>query len=157
MKRLTLEEYGCLLALAGKSRSEDPFTQVSAVGFNNEGRILTVAYNGLKSKQEVPEWMSDPNRRAEKTKLMIHAEINYFSFVKRNETELLCLTINPCIHCCPTIVANNVKRVVYIDKYELGTDEFVEYFKFHGVDCRQLTHQERNNIKKYINETNRKF
>jgi deoxycytidylate deaminase len=71
MNRLTFDEYGCFLALAGKSRSEDEFTKIGGAAFNSENRVLGVSYNGLKSGQEMPDWMRLAENRELKSALLL--------------------------------------------------------------------------------------
>lgn len=148
-ERLTIEEYGCMLSLIGKGRSEDCFTRTSGVAISKDKRVLGISYNGLKSGMKVPTWMKDPNNRAEKSDYYLHAEDNLFSLIKKGECDLLCLNISPCISCCRTIAANEVKHVVYLKKYH-RCDKFTEFFKFYGIDCREMSVTSKSNISRYL-------
>lgn len=147
--RFTIEEYGCMLTLIGKSRSEDYFTHVSAVGIDENKRILGIAYNGLKHGEIVPEWMKLEENRVKKSTYYLHAEDNLFSLIKRGECHTLCLNISPCLPCCRIIVANDVKRVIYIKEYH-ASNEFKEFFKFHKINCVELSRESKNKIKEYL-------
>lgn len=150
--RLSLEEYGCLLALAGKSRSEDTFTHCSAVAIDKNKRIIGISYNGLKKGMPVPDWMRLEENRIEKSELYIHAEQNLFNLVKNEECDLLCLNISPCFNCSKIIVANNVRKVVYLKEYH-RCDKFKKIFNFYNIEYLELPKISKDNIKKYILET----
>jgi deoxycytidylate deaminase len=149
--RLTIEEYGCLLSLIGKGRSEDPKTRVSAVAIAKDKRVIGISYNGLKSGIEVPTWMFIDENRIKKAEYFIHAEQNLFSLLKKDECDLLCLNLSCCIKCCQTVAAHNVKKVVYLQEYH-GCNKFKEFFKFHTIDCHELSVEGKQNIKNYLTD-----
>lgn len=149
MKRLSWEEYGCLLALMGKSRSEDSHTRVSAVALNKNGRVLGVSYNGLTPGKHFPEWMRKEENRAKKGEIMIHAEANLCAMLKHGECHTVCLTISPCIGCCQNLVSLDVKRVIYLKEYH-RCDKFKEFFRFHGVEYFELSKTSKKRIADYI-------
>lgn len=153
MNRLNIEEYGCMLTLVGKSRSEDYFTHASAVGISEDKRILGIAYNGLKAGQEVPEWMQLEENRQKKTAFYIHAEDNLFALVKRGECHTLCVNISPCLPCCKVIAANGVKNVVYIKEYA-KCNGFKEFFNFYGIYYKELSLKSKQKIKDYLTDMN---
>jgi deoxycytidylate deaminase len=147
--RLTIEEYGCLLSLVGKSRSEDYFTHCSAVAIGKDKRILGISYNGLSHGMEVPEWMKLEENREKKSDYYIHAESNLFSLLNRGECELICLNISPCIRCCNTIAAHSVKRVVYLKEYP-KCNKFKGFFDFHKINYEELNLKSKNKILNYL-------
>ena len=149
MNRLNIYEYGCMLTLVGKSRSEDYFTHASAVGISKDKRILGIAYNGLKAGQEVPEWMQLEENRQKKTAYYLHAEDNLFALVKKDECHTLCVNISPCLPCCKVIAANGVKMVVYIKEYA-KCNGFKEFFKFYGISYEELPVRSKQKIKEYL-------
>jgi deoxycytidylate deaminase len=149
MNRLTIEEYGCMLSLIGKGRSEDYFTHTSGVAISEDKRIIGISYNGLKPGMIVPEWMKLSENRERKSEYYLHAEDNLFSLIKRGECHLLCLNISPCISCCRTIAANQVKHVVYLKEYH-RCNKFKDFFDFYGIDCRELATENKNNISNYL-------
>lgn len=153
MNRLTLEEYGCLLTLAGKSRSEDYFTHVSAVAFAQNKRILGISYNGLKAGMEVPDWMKLEENRPKKSEYYIHAEQNLFSLIKNEECDLLCLNWSPCHACSKIIVSHNVKKVVYLKEYP-KCNKFKEIFDFYAITYYELPVWSKQRIKDYLANTN---
>lgn len=152
-ERLTIEEYGCMLSLVGKGRSEDYFTHTSGVAISKDKRILGISYNGLKSGMEVPEWMKLEENREKKSNYYLHAEDNLFSLVKRGECYLLCLNISPCISCCRTIAANEVKKVVYLKEYH-RCYKYKEFFEFYGIECYEVPSASKLKIKNYLSNQN---
>jgi len=153
MDRLSFDEYGCLLALMAKSRSEDPFTKVGGAAFNKEGRCLATAYNGLSRGAILPDWMNLEENRVRKNDYFIHCEANLCSLLKRGECETVYLTISPCVSCCQNLVALGVKRVVYLKEYH-RCNKFKEFFIFHRVSYEELDDQSKQNILNYIKELN---
>ena len=151
MKRLSIEEYAAYLALAGKSRSEDVFRQVSAVGLRKDKSIIGISYNGLKAGMQVPEWMKLEENRHKKSEFFIHAEDNLLKFCGIGECDTLVGTISPCLNCAKHIVAKQVRRVIYIQEYP-SCSKFKEIFDFYGVIYEQLSEQSRKNILEYIKD-----
>jgi deoxycytidylate deaminase len=151
--RLSFDEYGSLLALVAKSRSEDPHTQVGGVAFNKEKRIKATAYNGLKSGMQLPDWMHLDNNRIEKADLMIHCESNLCSGLLKGECDTVYLTISPCIKCCQNIAALDIKRVIYLKEY-LKCSKYKQFLSFYGIDYRELSDKEKQNIKNYLLDHN---
>jgi hypothetical protein len=147
--RLSFDEYGSLLALVVKSRSEDPHTQVGGVAFNKEKRIKATGYNGLKSGMQLPEWMRLDSNRTEKSDLMIHCESNLCSGLVKGECDTIYLTISPCIKCCQNIAALDIKTVIYLKEY-LKCSKYKQFLSFHNIKYRQLSDNEKQNIKKYL-------
>ena len=148
-ERLSIEEYGCMLSLIGKGRSEDYFTRTSGVAISKDKRILGISYNGLGEGMIVPEWMKKEKNRVKKSEYYLHAEDNLFSLIKKGECYLLCLNISPCISCCRTIAANKVSRVVYLKEYH-RCNKFKDFFNFYNIDCVELSPVGKLNIKKYL-------
>lgn len=153
MKRLTIEEYGCLLALVGKSRSEDHFTHCAAVAISKDKRILGISYNGLKSGKIVPNWMKEEENRVKKSSFYIHAESNLFALLKKGDCDLLICNISPCISCCNTIVSHGVRKVVYIKEYE-KCNKFKEFFDFHKIEYKELNKKSKERILEYLKDLN---
>jgi len=147
--RLSWVEYGCLIAASAASRSEDPHTKVGACILNEEGRIVSTGYNGLKSGVNLPQWMHDEKNRPKKRELMIHAETNALSFIRKGEGDTMCLTMSPCFACAKDIAANQIKRVFYIEQYS-QCDKFKEIFDFYGIYYKQLTKDSIQKIKSHL-------
>jgi deoxycytidylate deaminase len=149
MERLSKDEYGCLLALSASTRSEDPHTRVGAAAMTVEGRIIGLSYNGLKSGMIKPSWMDEEENRQRKGELMIHAEQNIVSLIKRGECHTLYLTISPCIGCCNTIASHEIKRVVYLKEYH-RCSKFKDFLSFYGIKYEELDIKGKNNIISHI-------
>jgi len=152
MNRLSWDEYGCFLALVGKSRSIDPHTRIGGSAFSSENRVLGVSYNGLKSGMELPDWMTLEENRAKKGDLMLHCESNLCSLLTRNQCTTIYLTQSPCIKCCQNIAALNIQRVVYLKEYK-NCGKFKEFLEFHRIQFEQLNSDSKKNILNYIKDT----
>jgi len=114
--RMTFDEYGMALAEVASMRSEDPFRQVGAVGFDASNRIVSMGYNGLPAGVTIPEAvMADRERRQ---RYMIHAETNLMARCKIGDIFTVYSTTMPCTECFKNLSAHGVKRVVYRDDYE---------------------------------------
>ena len=140
--RLTKEEYVCYLALAASARSEDYFTKSGAALLDIHGNVLGTGTNGLRAGMKVPEWMTKEENRAEKSLLYLHAESNLFLKKKEGDEHLLGLTCSPCVHCSKLISASKVKKVVFVKKYERGTDDYKRIFDFYNIEYRILIRDE---------------
>lgn len=117
------------------SWSKDPSTQVGAVIFDEQNRVVSLGYNGL------PAGVADKdlNDREKKYKLIIHAETNAILFAKRDLTGHAIATypFMPCSNCSSAIIQAGIKRVIYPspdaekalrwgDSFKLATDQFAE-------------------------------
>ncbi len=151
--KLSWDEYGCFLALVGKSRSVDPFTKIGGSAFNFENRVLGVSYNGLKSGVDMPEWMKLEENRAKKSDLFIHCESNLCSLLTRNDCKTIYLTQSPCIKCCQNIAALNIERVVYLKEYK-KCDKYKEFLFFHNIKYEELSKHGKDNLLNYIKNIN---
>jgi len=149
--RLSFDEYGCLLALMAKSRSEDPFTKVGGVALTKTGRVIGVSYNGLHSGMELPKWMTLEKNRELKSDTFIHCESNLCAQILKDQCHTICLTISPCIKCCQNIAALNIKRVVYISEYS-KCNKFKSFFDFYGIKYIELSKKQKIKIKKHALE-----
>jgi len=156
MDRLTKDEYGCLLALSASSRSEDYFTQVGGAAMTQDGRIIGLSYNGLKSGMIKPAWMDQEENRVEKGLHMLHAESNLGSLFRRDECHTVYLTISPCISCCSNLAALGIQRVVYINEYH-RCNKFKEFFKFYNIEYKELNEQEKINIVNTLSSLTKKL
>src|ERR1041384_4086615 len=142
--RLSFDEYGCLLALIGKCRSEDVFTRIGGAAFSNENRVLGVAYNGLKPGQIMPDWMRLEENRPKKSDLFIHCESNLCAFLTKGQCKTIFLTQSPCIKCCQNICALDIKRVVYLKEYK-KCDKYKDFLDFHNIKYERLNKKSRTN------------
>ncbi len=147
--RLTKSEYGCYLALAARSRSEDPHTQVGTVLFDEDWRTVSTGFNGF-APQLIPHDDIIQNRPL-KSDLINHAEINAILYSSR-QPYYACMVYSPCIHCAKTIAASKIKSVYFIQQYLKGSDQqpdlkYQEIFKFYGINCIKMDNK---NIKKIL-------
>ena len=108
--RLSKSEYGCYIALAARSRSEDPHTQVGVALFDQEWRTVSTGFNGFGPgflpKEDV---FKD---RETKSCLINHAEINAILYASR-QPYYACMVYSPCVHCAKTIAASKIKRIYF--------------------------------------------
>ena len=147
--RLSKPEYGCYLALAARSRSEDPHTQVGVTLFDQEWRTVATGFNGFG-----PGFLPKENvfkDRETKACLINHAEINAILYASR-QPYYACMVYSPCIHCAKTIAASKIKSVYFIQQYIKGSDQqpdlkYQDIFKFYGINCIQMDNK---NIKKIL-------
>lgn len=153
MERLSWDEYGCLLALMAKSRSEDVHTRIGGIALNEKGRVLGASYNGLKPGQSMPDWMKLEENRDKKGDFFIHCESNLCAQLVKDQCYTLCLSQSPCIKCCQNVAALNVKRVVYLKEYK-KCNKFKEFFDFHGIQYQELSKESKARILNYIKDLN---
>jgi len=118
--RLTKPEYGCYLALAARSRSEDPHTQVGAALFDEEWRTVSTGFNGF-APRLIPEKEIIENRSL-KSDLINHAEINAILYSSR-QPFFACMVYSPCIHCAKTIAASKIKHIFFLKQYKKSNSE----------------------------------
>ena len=114
-KRISIAEYGMLLAQTAALRSEDPFRKVGAVAFDKNNRVLGTGYNGLPSGFNTSEDFWDD--RDSRQKFMIHAEQNLVSNFKQGEVETIFCTTLPCTSCTMLLIAHGVKTIYHKEGY----------------------------------------
>lgn len=138
--RLTKAEYGCYLALAARSRSEDPHTQVGTALFDKEWRTVSTGFNGFASGVDPDDSIfEDRNRKSE---LINHSEINAILFSSR-QPYYACMVYSPCIHCAKTIAASKIKQVYFLKQYRKANTEsldlkYTDIFTFNSIQYQQL-------------------
>lgn len=148
-KRLTKEEYGCLIALAVASRSEDPHTKAGCCIVDKHGRVLSTGYNGLSKSKSLPIILKNEQYRDVKRDLFIHAETNALSLIRCNEGNSIFLNINPCSSCAINIVAHGIKNVVFVYDYA-KCQKYKHIFQFYNVKYRKISIPEKRNINDFI-------
>jgi dCMP deaminase len=91
--------------------SKDPSTQVGAVIFDKDNRIISMGYNGYPTG--VPD--EDLENRERKYKTIIHAETNAIIFAKRDlsDCQIATYPFMPCSNCSSAIIQSGIKRVIY--------------------------------------------
>jgi len=135
--RISFEEMAIKIANVIKDRSEDPFKKVGACILNEEGRILSVGYNGLFPKQIVPNTFWED--RDERRKYIIHAEINALASVTRyDKPYILACTLLPCSSCAINIASYGIKYVYYIEEYHKDKLAY-DIFDFYKICLKKLT------------------
>jgi dCMP deaminase len=72
----------------------------------------------------------------------IHAEQNAIAFAARlglpTQNATLYVTHSPCINCAKLIVQTGIKRVVYLTKYDRGSQDSLDLFKNSGILCDEF-------------------
>lgn len=112
-------------------RSEDKYKKVGCCILNKEGRLLSMGYNGIQSKQLIGRkfWEHRDRRR----KYIIHAEVNALSCITRyDHPYLLATTLLPCSSCAVNIASYGIKKVYYIENYEKD-EKCKEIFNFYKI------------------------
>jgi dCMP deaminase len=135
MNRASFANIALATAKVWALRSEDPFKKVGCCILNEEGRILSVGYNGLPSKFNPKEgfWNDRDSRR----KYILHAEINALSLIKRTDApHVLACTLLPCSSCATAIIAHGIKNIIYLEDYE-SDQNALEIFKYYGVNINK--------------------
>jgi dCMP deaminase len=133
--RISWEVYALKLAQVASLRSPDPYKKVGACALDFNNRVIGCSYNGLKSGLEASKefWLDRDKRRP----YVIHAETNLLSLFKRGECKILACTLLPCRCCANSIVAHDIKKIVYIENYEQDS-EALNIFKFNNIDFEQI-------------------
>jgi deoxycytidylate deaminase len=139
--RLNKPEYGCYLALAARSRSEDPHTQVGVSLFDEDWRTVSTGFNGFGPGIIVKDEILED--RDKKSCLINHAEINAILYSSKQAYHI-CGVFSPCIHCAKTIAASKIKSVYFLKEYQKANNEqpdhkYKEIFDFYGISYCQLT------------------
>lgn len=134
--RISFEDMAVKFALDASLRSEDPYRKVGCSILNKEGRLLSIGYNGLLSKQKVSKnfW----ENRDERRKYVIHAETNALACISRyEEPHILACTLLPCPSCAINVISHGIKKVLYIEEYERDNLAH-EIFDFHKVSLKKV-------------------
>lgn len=134
--RISFEEMAINIADVVKERSEDPYKKVGACILNKEGRVLSIGYNGLLSKQKVKNkfWENRDKRR----KFIIHAEINALASISRYDNPyVLASSLLPCSTCAINICAHGIKNVFYSEEYNKDILAY-EIFDFYKVKLKKI-------------------
>ena len=134
--RISFEEMAIKVADVIKDRSEDPYKKVGVCVLNKEGRILSVGYNGLLSKQQILNnfWEDRDERR----KFIIHAETNALACITRyDKPYILASTLLPCANCAINICSHGIKYVYYREEYHKDQLAY-EIFDFYKVSLKKI-------------------
>lgn len=119
------------IAIVASKRSEDPHRKVGACVLDENGRVLGVGYNGLRSKHIKGQnfWQNRDSRRD----YIIHAEVNALSHVDPFKARLLAVTLLPCSSCANVIASYNISKILYLENYEYDKKS-KDIFKFHKIN-----------------------
>ena len=120
---LSNDEVCMLTALIWSSKSKDPSTQVGACIVGEDGRVLSIGYNGTPNtwnNDEFP-WGNNVDEIGEentKYPYVIHAEMNaimnYKGTLKDLKNSTIYVTLFPCSNCAKLIAQSGIKKVVYL-------------------------------------------
>jgi dCMP deaminase len=129
--RISFEDMAIKIAEAVSLRSEDQHKKVGCTILDQEGRLLSIGYNGVKPKQKIHKsfWLDRDERR----KYVLHAEANALSCISRCDNPyLLATTLLPCSACAVNIATYNIKKVLYLEDYEKD-QKSLDIFKFYNI------------------------
>jgi dCMP deaminase len=136
------------MAFVISSMSKDPATKVGAVLVSPDRTRISVGYNGF--PRQIPDKIHWWNNRDEKSKeftkyeLVRHAEMNAITQAKTDlKGWTMYISHHPCIECAKNIVAEGIKRVVYVqhsDKLNMQVDhqKILKLFQIAEVMFEQL-------------------
>jgi dCMP deaminase len=149
--RLSKIEYGFYLALAARTRSEDPQTQTGCVLFDENWRTIGTGFNGFAPKFVPTEDVFED--REFKSDIICHAEINAILNSAKN-AKYLFTVLSPCVSCAKTIAATSIKEVYFIKQYYKGGKDadlkYAKIFDLFGIKCFQVSKDSLANIEKVM-------
>jgi dCMP deaminase len=134
--RISFEEMAINIAIECSKRAEDIYKKVGCCILDKEGKLLSTGYNGLLPKVDKDQafWLNRDYRR----KFIIHAEVNALSRINRNENpHILACTLLPCSSCALNIASYGIKKIVYLEDYELD-EGAKEIFDFYNIELLKL-------------------
>jgi len=149
--RLNKIEYGFYLALAARTRSEDPQTQTGCVLFDENWRTIGTGFNGFAPKFVPTEDVFED--REFKSDIICHAEINAILNSAKN-AKYLFTVLSPCVSCAKTIAATSIKEVYFIKQYYKGGKDadlkYAKIFDLFGIKYFQTSKDSLLNIEKVM-------
>jgi dCMP deaminase len=134
--RISFEDMAIEIAKTSSLRSEDQYKKVGCSIINQEGRLLSIGYNGLQAKQNINDsfWSDREQRRS----YVIHAETNALSCITRyDKPYLLASTLLPCSCCAINIASYGIKKVIYLEDYERD-QKSIDIFKFYNIELKKI-------------------
>lgn len=134
--RISFEDMAIEIAKISSLRSEDQHKKVGCSIINQEGRLLSIGYNGLQAKQNINDsfWNDREQRRA----YVIHAETNALSCITRyDKPYLLASTLLPCSCCAMNIASYGIKKVIYLEDYDRD-QKSIDIFKFYNIELKKI-------------------
>jgi dCMP deaminase len=132
MNRISFEDMAMSISNTVKERSEDPYKKVGVCILDRDGRVLSVGYNGLRSKHKEDKdfWLDRDHRR----NYIIHAEANALSCISRHQNPyILASTLLPCSCCAMNIASYGIQKVIYSEDY-LNDSLACKIFEFHNIE-----------------------
>ena len=118
----------------------------------NDGRIISIGYNGSPSntehcenhfsKEDMKDYSAFRKNHHEWSDMHeLHAETNAILFAAKEgistKNSILYVTDSPCIHCAKIIVSAGIKQVIYKNKYDNCTYG-IDFLKNCGIKCDSL-------------------
>jgi len=132
MERISFEDMAIKFALLASERSEDLYKKVGCAILNNDGRLLSIGYNGLTSKKQIDITFWDD--RDERRAFVIHAETNALSCISRyDKPYLIATSLLPCSSCAISIASYGIEKVLYLEEYHRD-QKSLDIFKFYDID-----------------------
>ncbi len=129
-------DYYMSLAKAASLGSKCKRKKVGSVIIDNEGRTVSIAYNGTPKGSEFPSESFSPEGTFTNP-WVLHSELNAVIFAKRDLRGCkLYVTLSPCLSCSAIIVQTGISEVYYEEEYRDMTG--VTFLESHGVKCTKL-------------------
>lgn len=166
---ISAEEYYMGVAVLSALRSKDPSTQVGACLVDENGRIISVGYNGTPYGFEDAEmpWHSNGEKNNDLTKMknpyVVHAEFNTLDNYRGQQDDLsrmkLYLTLSPCNVCTGRLSIISLEEIVWLRTYsKIGSKDYNKWFcktntDYHVYDPKMDWSKE--SYQEYFNETTR--
>ena len=125
-KEYISNDKACMLtACVWSLRSKDPSTGVGACFVNQEGRIISIGYNGTPNgwDDNTFPWGKPDDMKYSKYSYVVHAEknaiANHNGRISDFKDATLFVTLFPCNECAKDLVQFGIKKVIYLsDKYK---------------------------------------
>jgi len=150
--RVTPEEYYMSMAVLATLRSKDPSTQVGSCLVDENGRVVSVGYNGAPQGMEdrdVP-WHSNGEKTGKKKDVKdyysVHAEVNTLDNYRGQQDDLnrmrMYVTLSPCSLCTPRISVGRPREIVWLREFEkINFEEYEKWFAPVGTECHSYNNK----------------
>lgn len=136
---LSAEEYYMGIAVLSALRSKDPSTQVGACLVDENGRVISVGYNGATygMSDDLIPWHSNGEqtgiKKDVKDHYVVHAEMNVLDNYRGQQDDLnrmkLYLTFSPCGPCTERLSIVPPKEIVWLRTYEkINLSNYARWF-----------------------------
>lgn len=164
---LSAEEYYMGIAVLSALRSKDPKTQVGSCLVDENGRVISVGYNGATygMSDDVLPWHSRGEQTGVKKDVkdpyVAHAEINVLDNYRGQQDDLnrmrLYVTFSPCIPCTERLSIVPPKEIIWLRKYEkLNLSEYARWFSKTETNYHSYNSEigwDKQSYNEFINET----